>query len=271
MKRPALTYRPGRTAIVLVGCALIGMAAALAGSFGSGGSYAATVSLRAQSYDPNCIYYTCPSPVATATGYQLISAQSNEIESADLARRVHNAVPGAPSASTLKSNVRAKSDGNSQTLFVTYQGRSPKQAQDLAYAYAQQYALWASEQATSDTGNLQRGVEEQYQVLSPDDERHTARGRDLATTVGTLTTGMNVYAPRQGPPGLPKRPGAGPGSPILYATSAAQLPVVTATPDALRMGLMGAAAGLVVGALVLMLLAGRPGGKRPAPASALAP
>ena len=270
MTRPALTYRPGRTALVLAGSALIGVVAALAGSFGNGTSYAATVSLRALSSDPACIYYTCPSPVATATGYPLVTAQSNEIESAELAGRVHDAVPGSPSAATLKGNVRAKSDGNSPTLFVTYEGRTPKQAQDLAYAYAQQYALWASQQATNEAGQLQLDIDAQYQELSPDDERHTARGRDLARTVSTLTTGTNVYAPRQGPPGLPERPGAGPGAPIIYATSATQLPVVTATPDALRMALMGAAAGLVVGALILMLL-DRSEGKRPAPASALAP
>jgi hypothetical protein len=266
----ALTYRPGRTAIVLAASALIGVVAALGGSFGNGTSYAATVSLRALSSDPACIYYTCPSPIATATGYPLVSAQSNEIQSAEMARRVNAAVPGAPSVRSLMNNVYARSDGNSQTLFVTYEGRTPKRAQDVAFAYAQQYALWASQQATAETGALQHDVQAQYEVLSPDDERHTARGRDLATTVGTLTTGMNVYGPRQGPPGLPERPGAGPGSPILYATSATQLPVATVTADALRTALMGAAAGLVVGTLILMLL-GRPGGRRPAPASALTP
>lgn len=267
MKRPALTYRPSRRLTVLGGCALVGMLAALAGAAGSGKSYGATVAVRAQNLDPSCLYYTCPAPVATATGFTLVSAQSNLIEDVGLARLVHNAVPGSPSVAELKGNVRAKSDGNSETLFVTYQGDTPQQAQRLAFAYAQQYALAASRTASGVAGKLRDGIASQYDTLSASDEKHTVRGRDLATTLGTMTSSSDVYATRPGPPGLPNKPGAGPGSPIVYAASATQLPVVATSPGFVRLALMGAAAGLVVG--IVVLLFSRPRDERPARAGLL--
>ena len=252
--RIAGRVRHRKTALTrLVVCAIAGAAAGVVSAVGQGQHYAATVTMQGASTSPTCIYAVCPPAQATAIGYKQLVQQTTLLESRDMALRVHNNVPNAPSISTLRKNVRARTVGNSFTLSLTYTDRDELQARRIAWAYAQYYKIYANRYAANQLRAELAVDQDALNALTLDEQLHTARGRELSQRVDVLRVANGMYAG-----------GTGPGSPKIYASTADSLPAQRITPGTAQAGLMGATAGVVLGVTILLLRRGRGPRGRPA-------
>jgi hypothetical protein len=240
--------------ILLVVCAIAGAAAGVVSAVRQGQHFAATVTMQGASTSPTCIYAVCPNAQATAIGYKQLVEQTTLLESRDMAQKVHDNLPNSPSIATLRKNVRARTVGNSFTLSLTYIDRNEVQARRIAWAYAQYYKIYANQYAANQLGAELAVDQDALNALTMDEQLHTARGRELSQRVDVLRVANGVYTG-----------GAGPGSPKIYASTADSLPAQRITPGIAQAGLMGAAAGLVVGVTILLLRRGR--GRRGQPAA----
>jgi len=233
--------------LVVAACVLVGALVGVASAVRQGEHYSATVSLRSATFDPACVYSTCPNPRVTAVGYRWPVGQTNQLQSSDMAENVHRNLPGAPPVDTLISNVRAKTVGNSYTISLTYTDPSERESRRVAWAYAQRYAKWANDYAADVMRTELETSTAAFDELTLDEQLHTQRGRDLSMHIDEVRSALLAY-----------EAGNGPGSPIVYASSAEVLPSQRITPGTWRAALMGAGAGLVVGLGIVLL-------RRPAP------
>lgn len=224
-----------------------------------GPRYAATLTVRPLIDNPTCVYTACPNQSAVAGGYQWIISQANLVQSKQVAGLVHNAIKGAPSVSTLLSNVRVKENGDSDSIDITYTGRNPGQAQRLAVSFANQYERQTSQEILSELKQPTADAQTAFSELVGEHLTHSPRGRQLMQQLNSLRVANGLAAnitDKSAPPGGP------PGAAQIYAPFPSLVPVQRTTPSLFRATLLGAAAGLVIGIGILLAFGSR-GPRRP--------